>query len=1286
MKRSLILIAIALMISTLGARITVLEKSTRELIVEFNLDDYQIIEQEGYSQILMNQMGYPSQPGMPSLPTDEFKIGIPPHGGASFQILSRSTEHVDLPRRLIPVPHLLDGDGSSEYHYEIDEELYRDSAKELVESLGTHVFREHPYQPFVIHPFSYDGERGLSVVSSARIRISLQGDIGAKSPPSSDAMADLILGQMLNGDDAKSWIQTTRTQINHADFSRSLWWIKIETDAPGMYRINPSQLGDIPVEEIDPRSFRLFSTFGKVLPVEPVYPGEEFREAPILVKGEEDGSFDPGDYIAFYGIDRSGYEVNSELQTDSQKIYHNPYTNKVVYWLTFAGDFDSPPLRIQSTDPLQNYNHEADSFPETVHVEEEKQRRDQKGYTWYMTRMFGSSTQDYAFDVTLPDLDASQEQLLEFRIRQEVIGSDLTHSINVFVNGEIIPSSSSSDIHQWYSTSIFNFSKATSAFHEGNNRILIRVIRNKTANLFLDYYRVTYNKKLIKTAGQFQANAVLTNLGQGVRYHFSGNPQDLTVFKISNPGTVCRIPIFEEDGGFYFTSTGGVNTRFVVTKPGELLSPLSIRQVQPTDLSGLDSPVQNLIITPAEFEDSAHQLAGLYQQNWNLYTKVVIDTDIFDQFNGGHPDPAAIRQYLRYHFHYGAEPKIESATFLGLGTLDWRNFSGAAAAKNKMMIFQDPSTSITSDDYFALFTNESHPEIVTGRYPVTNQNELQIMISNLIDYTQNPSPGLWHNSMVFLADDEVNGPNVGEWTHTIQMQAIAEMVNPSVFSQKIFAAEYEYDEFLNKPLVRDEFFESINEGKLIWYYVGHGGFDKLGMQNYLASATDMGKFQNQDRLGLFIAASCEVSTFDHWAYESLGQKTVLMDNRGAIASVGSTRKSFPGPNHALMTLFLPNMVNDRQPLGWSLLDAKIRHTGSIDNDAMYIIMGDPNLRIVPPQRDDSMSLIDPGRDDDTLYSRQRAQLEGSFSQSGLRGEATFIALDTMRRYKIKHIWVSQRGPMLFRGGISVEDSDYSASFIVPDDVMDGDLGVAISYIWDDATEQGYVSYYHPMHISSEVLPDAPPNDAAPDISIYLSSYDFRAGDTVSTSPVLYARISDENGVNVTGSAGHNILLVLDNSLQPIPVTDYFVYDTDSYQSGTLSYPLPKLSEGPHSVQIIAFDNHNLPSVAETHFISRKSGDISLENLLPYPNPMKDGGHITFIISADAEINLDIFSMSGRRIRRIKTYARQGFNQIPFDGRDEFGARLANNTYFIRVRARTPDGKSIEKRERLVIYK
>lgn len=1299
MKQMILVALLLAAFCLLSAGITVVDRQGSGLIVEFELGGYQLFEDSGFTSIHTDQTsGSPSQSGGPSLPYFEFKVGIPPNGNASYQILSTSSEKVRMKRRVLPVPFINNGEDGSEYDFRIDELLYKPSRHEPIVSLGTQIFREHPYVPFVVNPFIYDGDLTLEVLTKIRIQISIQGDVGTKSTPRIDPMADILLSQLLNAEEAKFWIQTTREEIYYADFSRSPWWVKIETDKNGIFRINPSQLSFLPVSEIDPRSIRIFSTFGKVLPSQTIYPGEAFTEIPIYVHGEEDAILDPSDYIAFYAINRNGYDTNSALQTDFQKIYQNPYSSNVVYWLTFAGSFDNPPLRIPTEEPLVNFNQEVSSHTEIIHVEKERYRRELIGYTWYMNRLFGSSTLDYAFDINLPDLNSAEEQILQMRLREEETSGNNTHKISVFVNGVVVPNQYNSDVHQWQSTSIFNFSRPTSAFQSGNNRIVIRVFRDSgISNLFLDYYTVQYNRNLQKGTSQYLVNAHVPSVGQSVKYNFTGNSDNTFVFKITSPSIISILPIEITANGFSFKSTGETDTQFVVAKPSEYYSPVSIEQMNPVDLTILQGPIHSVIITPSDFLDKAQELAELYWQNWQYTTKVVLDTDIFNQFSGGNPDPLAIRQYLRFVYHNAPEPKIQSVTLLGLGTLDWRNFSGAAAAKNKMMIYQHPFKSITSDDYLAMLTNDRNPEIIIGRYPAKDLNELSIMISNFREYTQNPTPGLWRNHILFLADDTVNGPNSNEWIHSVDMQNLSSLIHPSVQNTKIFAEEYDYDEFLNKPAVRNDFFDAINDGRLLWYYIGHGSFDKLGMQNYLSASTDMHRFQNSNKLGLFIAASCEVSWFDYWAFDSLGQKTVLMNGVGAIASVGATRKSFPMPNNSLMRIFVPNITNERYPLGYALNDAKIRYTSSPDNNAMYVILGDPNLEIVPPQRigDMTLSVVDNSDDDARsrsssgdsliLHARQRAKTQGSFGQEGLNGEATVLAFDNMFSYQIGNLTVDKRGPQIFRGKVSVESANLQSEFIVPDDVSNGDTGLIYAYFWDELSQKDYITYYSPMSLSNVVLPGSQVNDLPPEITLYLSSMDFRPGDTVSTKPVLYARISDENGINVTGSAGHHIFLILNNSAQPISVTEYFSYDTDSFTTGGLTYPLPELNEGHHILQLIAFDNYNLPEVAETDFIAKNTGPITLENFLPYPNPMRDSGYITFLISDDAEITLDIFTMSGKRIRRIETLAHKGFNQIPFDGRDEFGKKLANNTYFIRIRAKTQAGGSIEKRERLVIY-
>jgi len=75
---------------------------------------------------------------------------------------------------------------------------------------------------------------------------------------------------------------------------------------------------------------------------------------------------------------------------------------------------------------------------------------------------------------------------------------------------------------------------------------------------------------------------------------------------------------------------------------------------------------------------------------------------------------------------------------------------------------------------------------------------------------------------------------------------------------------------------------------------------------------------------------------------------------------------------------------------------------------------------------------------------------------------------------------------------------------------------------------------------------------------------------------------------------------------------------------------------------------------------------------------------TFMLSEASDVTVDIFTLSGKKAYTLKTFGSQGFNKVRWDGRDSRGDRLANNTYFVKIRARSDSGKA-EKTERLVIY-
>jgi hypothetical protein len=206
------------------------------------------------------------------------------------------------------------------------------------------------------------------------------------------------------------------------------------------------------------------------------------------------------------------------------------------------------------------------------------------------------------------------------------------------------------------------------------------------------------------------------------------------------------------------------------------------------------------------------------------------------------------------------------------------------------------------------------------------------------------------------------------------------------------------------------------------------------------------------------------------------------------------------------------------------------------------------------------------------------------------------------------------------------------------------------------------------------------------VQIWLDSKTFQTGDYVSTNPLLMVEISDENGINILGSAGRKMLVQIDENQELIDVTDGFIYDENSCTKGELTWQLNGISEGEHSLLLVVFDNFNLPTVIEVLFTAKQFGKVAIEQLLPYPNPMCDETNFTFIMTETADVTVTIYTISGRKIRTIEAgNLSSGFQQIYWNGEDKTGDDIANGTYFYKIIA-NQNGKISEKIGKIIILK
>ncbi|MEA2095112.1 MAG: C25 family cysteine peptidase [Candidatus Cloacimonadota bacterium] len=688
------------------------------------------------------------------------------------------------------------------------------------------------------------------------------------------------------------------------------------------------------------------------------------------------------------------------------------------------------------------------------------------------------------------------------------------------------------------------------------------------------------------------------------------------------------------------------------------------------------------------FETHAQDYADLHPE-MNFIMKS--QSEIFNEFGGGNPESQALENYIESKFNNN--PEMQYVILMGSGIQNWNPQN----EKNKIIVAM-VSTSVSSDDEFVDFDDDNRPELIIGRIPAQNDEMMEHYLQRIDDYIQNQTPGFWRNKVLIMADDEHKGDTLeglsssSGLNHTARAQQTEDFVADTIIMDKVLGIEFGFDEYQNKPEARIAQLDKINQGRLIWYFIGHGNEDVMGDEDYFRASLHMDLLDNMEHLPLYLAASCEIGKFDNTEIDCIAEKFLFHDGGGSIASIAATARCSGDANTILMKYLHRNIIDERMNIGNALRDAKLYSNASLGNSQYFNILGDPILNVLPPLTSGNIIGIP-----DSVQARQTVSLSGDYnntineigetriyeSKYNKFYENTLVTPEQTYHYEVNY---TSNGHTFYYGNIDIINGEYDAQFIVPEDVHSGDEGRILNYVYDNSISTDFLNCYLPMKLSS--IPVYAPNIGPPQVQLFLDSPSFIAGDFVSTSPTLIAHIEDENGINILGSSGHCILLIIDESLIPIDVTDGFMYDIGSATEGELTWQLDDLSEGNHTIQFIVFDNLNNPTVAVTDFVCKRSGKVSIEQMLPYPNPMSDGGHFTFVITEDSDITITIYTLTGRKIKTLKQLnSPAGYNQISWNGKDADGDEIANNTYFYKIKAKQlSNNKITEKIGKLIILK
>jgi hypothetical protein len=212
------------------------------------------------------------------------------------------------------------------------------------------------------------------------------------------------------------------------------------------------------------------------------------------------------------------------------------------------------------------------------------------------------------------------------------------------------------------------------------------------------------------------------------------------------------------------------------------------------------------------------------------------------------------------------------------------------------------------------------------------------------------------------------------------------------------------------------------------------------------------------------------------------------------------------------------------------------------------------------------------------------------------------------------------------------------------------------------------------------------------MKLYLNDEQFVYGGVTNENPTLIVKLKDDNGINITGrGVGRDISMVLnDNITKNVALNEYYQAKTDSYQEGEVRFKMKDLPQGKNMLKTRAYDVYNNSSDAMLEFVVANSQEMALQHVLNYPNPFTTNTTFHFDHNKAGEaikVQVQIFTISGKLIKTLQTDAVTSgnhFDQLQWDGRDDFGDNIGKGVYIYKVKVKSNTGKSAEEFQKMVI--
>lgn len=654
------------------------------------------------------------------------------------------------------------------------------------------------------------------------------------------------------------------------------------------------------------------------------------REIAVRVEGEEDGIWNPGDYLAFYGEGDTGF-----------------YTQTKTYWL-YQTSGTGRRMEQTAADRCGRPSRQ-ESFPDHLHLEE------RIAYQPYLN--VGAGNDCWFWDFAGYTYGTNYNSIIQFTL-DGVSGRkgsaslsaryfgytsypeyNPDHHTRVYLNGQPVGD------FTWDGEVFYNFQTdiPQHLLLEGVNTITTSGVNDLGLPItgefiFIDYYDLVY----FRDYQSVEDRLVFAASGKG-DYRVSGfSGPDVDLYRITDPAAPRRLTGFTvQTGGDYtldFRKPEAGEERYWAGRRGAAGNPPLVRN-NPSDLVS-PRAVDYIIVTHPDFR-AAVQPLGDFRRAEGLEVEFFDINDLYGAFGFGDFTPEAIQRFLQYAYtEWSALTRPRYALLVGDGNYDYRNYRGSSPPNYvPPYMIVDPYMETAADNWYACLVGDDRvPDIDLGRLSVSTAAQAADLAGKIIGYELATDGLPWQRQVLMVADNPDPGagdfPADSDWL-------IANYLPPA------FTAQTAYLPALGVVATRTAIINGINSGKLLVNYIGHGSATAWSSPS-IFQVNSIASLNNSDRLNLLVTPTCLNGYWCDVSASCLAEAMTRAAGKGSVAAISPSGLSLNSPARQLAGFLFEELLTEGRPAGAALTQAKARLAGLTPWLYMldiFTLFGDPALEL-----------------------------------------------------------------------------------------------------------------------------------------------------------------------------------------------------------------------------------------------------------------------------------------------------------------------------------------------------